>query len=216
MSLFKRLSATFVSRIDQVVGEIENHEAVIQASLTEMNKKVVGAKVRLTQVRKEGQRIQQQILQQQENAKLWRQRAVNNAKEDEGKALDCLSHARLCEHKTEKLQEARKQYNATADKLAEDIETSEQRLGETKQKLTLMRARHSTNQALSATNKANENAEDLLEESFERWEISIGETELSFNEMDSSDSLERDFLAKEKQEELRNELASLLTQEEQK
>ncbi len=29
MSLFKRLSTTLFSRIDQVVGEIENHDAVI-------------------------------------------------------------------------------------------------------------------------------------------------------------------------------------------
>jgi len=28
MSILKRLSATFVSQIDQVVGEIENHDAV--------------------------------------------------------------------------------------------------------------------------------------------------------------------------------------------
>ena len=36
MSIFKRLSATFGARLDQVVGEIENHDAVIVASLTEI------------------------------------------------------------------------------------------------------------------------------------------------------------------------------------
>lgn len=45
MSLFKRLSATLVSRIDQVVGEIENHDAVIQVALNDMRKKIAEARV---------------------------------------------------------------------------------------------------------------------------------------------------------------------------
>ena len=47
MSIFKRLSATLVTSIDRVVGEIENHDAVIQASINDIRKKVAEAKVRL-------------------------------------------------------------------------------------------------------------------------------------------------------------------------
>ena len=50
MSIFKRLSATVVSSLDRVVGEIENNDAVIQASLTELRKKIAAAKVRLSHV----------------------------------------------------------------------------------------------------------------------------------------------------------------------
>lgn len=216
MSIFKRLSATLVSRIDQVVGEIENHEAVIQASLADMRKKIAEAKVSLSRVRAEEQQAQKQLEQYRVNAELWRQRAVECATEDEHKALECLSRRRLCEQKAENLQKTLDQYSITADKLAEGIETSEQRLNETKQKLTLMRARQSTSHALSATAKASENTDSLLEDSFERWEININETELSFDTQDASDSLEQDFLTKEKQQDLRNELTALLEQEEKK
>ena len=53
MSIIKRLSATLVSNIDRVVGEIENNDAVIQASLTELRRKVATAKVRLAHVHRQ-------------------------------------------------------------------------------------------------------------------------------------------------------------------
>jgi len=52
MSIFKRLSATLISRVDQVVGNIDNHDGGVQAPLTDMRnnmrKKVAEAKVRLS------------------------------------------------------------------------------------------------------------------------------------------------------------------------
>ena len=86
MSLFKRLSATLVSRIDQVVGEIENHDAVIQAALHDVRRKVAEARVRLTQVQRESERLQERIDEQQQHAEHWRERARETAGSDEHRA----------------------------------------------------------------------------------------------------------------------------------
>lgn len=216
MSIFKRLSATFVSRVDQVVGEIENHDAVIQATLNDMRKKVAEAKVRLGQVHREKERLQQQGQELQENAQLWRQRAIECSDSDEDKALECVSRSRFCEQKEAKLKQALGQYEQTADKLGQDIETSEQRLAEMKQKLTLMRARQSTTSAINATSEMNNNVESQLDETFDRWEINISQGEMVVEQHDLTDSLERDFQIKEKEEDLRKELSILLEKEEQK
>jgi len=221
MSIFKRLSTTLVSRLDKVVGEIENHDAVIQVTLNEMRKKVAEAKVRLDQVRNEEQQLKQQILTQKENITLWQKRAVECAKTDEAKALECVSRSRQCQQKINSLERSLAQYTQTADKLARDIETSEQRLIKMKQKLTLMRARQSTSCALEATNEINSHSETLLDESFDRWEINISQTEMSTAEMSTDscekiDLLERDFIAQEQQEELQKELEILLAAEELK
>ncbi len=216
MSIFKRLSATLVSRLDQVVGEIENHDAVIQATLNDMRKKVAEAKLRLGQVRSEEQQLKQQIQAQKENTVLWRKRAIECAKTDEAKALECVSRSRQCHLKINNLEKALAQYVQTADKLACDIETSEQRLAGMKQKLTLMRARQSTSCALDATNEVNSSSETLLDESFNRWEISISQAEITTDSCDNSDVMERDFIAQEQQEELQKELAEILAEEEQK
>ncbi len=143
MSLFKRLSTTLFARIDQVVGEIENHDAVIQATLNEMRKKIAEAKVCLSQVHREKERLEQQGEELQENARRWQQRAIECAGADEEKALECVSRSRFCEQKNIRLRQAINQYVQTTEKLGQDVESSEQRLTEMKQKLTLMRARQS-------------------------------------------------------------------------
>ncbi len=216
MSLFKRLSTTLFSRIDQVVGEIENHDAVIQASLNDMRKKVAEAKVRLGQVHREKEQLEQQSQELLENVRRWQQRAVECADVNEEKALECVSRSRFCEQKNARLRQAINQYAQTADKLGQDIESSEQHLGEMKQKLTLMRARQSTTSAISATSEMNNNVENQLDETFGRWEINISQTEMLVDQFEPTDVLERDFLAKEKEGDLRKELTRLLAKEEQK
>jgi len=216
MSIIKRLSATLVSRIDQVVGEIENHDAVIQASLNDMRKKLAEAKVRLSHVRRNEAQLKQQIHEQQQNAQRWRQRAIECAKCDETKALECVRRSQHCQDQIEKLALALTEYNHTAEKLARDIETSEQRLTEVKQKLTLMRARQSTSSAINTTGKLENNATQLLDETFDRWEINICQEDMSIETLDTIDPIEQAFITQEQQAELRIELAKLLSGEEQK
>jgi len=216
MSIFKRLSTTLVSRIDQVVGEIENHDAVIQATLSDMRKKIAEAKVRLGQVHHEKEHLQQQGQELQENARRWQQRAIECSVMDEAKALECVSRSRFCEQKEARLRQAINQYRQTADKLGRDIESSEQCLAEMKQKLTLMRARQSTSSAVSATSEINNNMENRLDETFDRWEINISQAEMIVDQHEPTDLLERDFINREKEEDLRQELGILLAREDQK
>ena len=76
MSIFKRLSATVVSNLDRVVGEIENNDAVIQASLTELRRKIAAAKVRLSHVHRQEARLNRQIRKRREDEQRWGERAV--------------------------------------------------------------------------------------------------------------------------------------------
>jgi len=213
MSIIKRLSATVASHIEKVVGEIEDHDAVIHAALGDMRKKVAEAKVRLGQVRREKDRLEQLGREQKDHAERWRRRAVECAGNDEAKALECVSRARHCEQQAERLDQALCQYEQAADKLTGDIELSEQRLAVIKQKQTLMRARQSTSSALSATSETRNDAIELLDDSFDRWEIKISQDELSLDGFDPVDPIEREFVTQEQEDELRNELASLLAKE---
>jgi phage shock protein A len=216
MSIFKRLSATFVSSIDQVVGEIENHDAVVQASLQDMRKQIAEAKVRLSQVHREQASLQEQIREQQDGAQRWRERALACSKSDEGKALECLSRSRHCQQQAERLEQALAGFESTAEKLAVDIEASEQRLAQNKQKLTLMRARQSTSSALNATGEEGQDASQLMDDTFDRWEINISQAEMVSDGHPAIDPLEREFTTREQQGDLRRELAALRAEEEQK
>lgn len=213
MSLFKRLSTTFVARIDQVVGEIENHDAVIQAALTDMRKKIAEARVHLSQVQREAERLRREMEEQRQTADRWRQRAVASASTDEGKALECLSRAKQCDQQVARLQAALAQFEQSGERLGQDIEASEQRLRDLKQKHTLMRARQSSSAASSATQETEADVLRQLDDSFDRWEIKIGQIELAIDQPEPADRLERDFLSRERERELRDELAQLLGKE---
>lgn len=213
MSLLKRLSTTFVSRIDAVVGEIENHHAVIQATLTDMRKKVAEARVRLGQVHREEARLKQRMQTQEENACLWQKRALEAASHDESKALDCIQRSRQCQREQVRLEQVIQQYQQTAARLAGDIESSELRLAEMKQKATLLRARQSANSARSITSNVDNVKVDLMDDTFERWEINVSQAEMALETYDAIDPLEQEFVKQEESEDLRAELAELLAKE---
>ena len=213
MSIMKRLSATLFSRIDRAVGEIENHDAVIQATLNEMRKKVAEAKVRLNQLIREQKTLRAQIQEQDEQSQQWRRRAVEGAKSDESVALECVNRARQCDQRKARLASSLEALDGMTDKLAGDIETSEQRLSAMKQKLTVMRARESTSSALSSTSVENIDNKEMLDETFDRWEINISQSEMAIDTSDPIDAMEREFVTKEQQLELRPELKALLEKE---
>lgn len=214
MSLFKRLSATLVSRIDQVVGEIENHDAVIQAALTDMRRKIAEARVRLTQVQREAERQSREAEEQRQAAGRWRQRAVETAAHDESKALECLRRAKHCEQLATRAQGVLAQFEQTGERLAQDIEASEQQLRALKQKQTLMRARQSSGLALTAAHETESEALRLLDDSFDRWEISLGQIELAVDYAEPVDHLAREYASREQENALRDELARLIAKEE--
>ena len=216
MSMFKRITATLTSSIDQVVSEIENHDAVIQATVNDMQKKIVEAKIRLRNARNQTETIKQQVQEQNKQTDLWRKRAVECAERDEEKALQCMSRARDCLKSKEKLNQMLQQYITTVDKLDHDLRTSEQKLSEMKQKQILMRARQSTSQAVNAGSLDHLNVDDDLQASFDRWEMDISRAEMNIESMTNPDSIEEEFIHQEQRQALKESLNELLAEGERK
>jgi phage shock protein A len=213
MSVIKRLSATLVSNIDRVVGEIENNDAVIQATLSEMRRKVATAKVRLAQVHRQGADLDREIRQRRKDEQLWGARALEVASTDEAKALECVRRRLQCRRQAEKLEQGQQHYQLTAEKLARGVEEGEERLAEMGQKHTLMRARQSTAEALHAANQAGDESLQQVEDSFDRWEVKILQEEMIMDSDDMLDPLDREFSHSENEQVLRDELAALQTKE---
>ena len=88
-------------------------------------------------------------------------------------------------------------------------------ISEVKQKATLMRARQSTSSALQSTSESNVDNTQLLDDTFDRWEINISEAEMAIDSHDAVDLMEHEFIVSEQEDELRHELATLLAEEAQ-
>ena len=213
MSLIKRLSTTVVARIDQVADRLENHDAVVQAALADMQRKTAEARVRFGRVRRELENVEAAIDSNRSKAEQWRRRAVNCGREDEARALECLARAGELGRDTDKLEIRRREYTGAAAKMEQAIATLETRVTEIRQKQVLMRARQSTGRALSATTAAETCGTTAVDEVLERWEISVLEAEMMADMGSSADSFEKDFDQRENEQVLKAELNELLDRE---
>ena len=138
---------------------------------------------------------------------------IESAKTDEATALECVQRANNCKAQTDKHQQAYDHYSQTSETLATNNQTSEQRLQEMKQKLTLMRARESSNSALTATHNYDGEVIQFVEDSFDRWEINLSKDEILMDTIDSTDAIEHAFVTQEQESALRDELAKLLEED---
>jgi len=213
MSLIKRLSTTITAQLSQVVGEIENHDAIIQANLNDMSKKVSEAKVQLSEVQKEKKHLQSQIQSKNTESLLWQKRAIESVKTNEEKALECVKREQHCQKIMKQLEVRLNTISEVIEKLTNDVFDSEQILMELKQKQKVMRARQSSNKAFNSVTTANESIGNTLQDSFDRWEISIGETKPHITQHEMKDDLEKEFIKKEEIESLRKQLNDLIKRE---
>ena len=76
-----------------------------------------------------------------------------------------------------------------------------------------MRARQSTSSALRSTSEPDHDVTQLLDDTFDRWEINITQAEMAIDSHEPVDLIEREFVQSERDEELREELAALLAEE---
>ena len=216
MSILKRLSTTLISRIDRVVTEIENHDAVIQAALNEMNSKMAKAKIALNQACRERDRIKTELETQQSNVHRWQERAIICAKTDESKALECLRRSHKSRDRAAMLQKSLDEYTRSIEKMTGNIQSSAQRLNEMKQRLTLMRAKQATSKTDATAHSNCGDAESIVEDTFNRWEMHLNHDDMPLDcTTDDMDELEHAFITQEQQNDLRSELTALLTREKQ-
>ena len=216
MSILKRLSTTLISRIDRVVTEIENHDAVIQAALNEMNSKMAKAKIALNQACRERDRIKTELETQQSNVHRWQERAIICAKTDESKALECLRRSHKSRDRAAMLQKSLGEYTRSIEKMTGNIQSSAQRLNEMKQRLTLMRAKQATSKTDATAHSNCGDAESIVEDTFNRWEMHLNHDDIPLDcTTDDMDELEHAFITQEQQNDLRSELTALLTREKQ-
>lgn len=213
MKLFSRLSATVLAGVDKTVSHIENHDAVIEASLKETQRAAAKARVRLQRVNRDAEAMHRR----QESLKLkvehWTARAKDNSETDRALALQCLARRKQCLHEEQELQVALAKHAALQEKLTTSIASIEKRAVSMSQQRNQMRSRESTAEALRIINRVDGIENGGVDDIFERWDMSIIETEISAGtslDYDTVDALEEQFISAETELELENELDALI------
>ncbi len=132
---------------------------------------------------------------------------------DEQQALLCLQRRQTVAEQLKRLNAAQEEYRLATAKMTADISHCEEELHKMTHKHELMRARQSSRDAITITNKAAYSCVNQLGDSFDRWETKIAQAELNVESDSTVDIMEQEYIEKENEQQLRAELASLLNKE---
>ena len=215
MSLIRRISTSITSSVDRAVSKVENHDAIINAALRDTQQAAAKSRVRLERVRKDGNGLKRRYSDLQQAVVRWTERARNVAGENEAKALECLRRRKDCEAQLHNLRDSIEKHDELESRIVEQVKKIEARIGEVAQQRNMMRSRQSVAEAMRTINNIEGVSYGEIEDTFDRWEINLGETEILMGAVSMSDPLDSAFLAVEDTAELRAELKCLLETDEE-
>ena len=215
MSLIRRISASLTSSVDRAVSRVENHDAVINAALRDTQQAAARSRVRLERVRKDGHNLRTRKGNLETAVTRWTERAKAVATEDEAKALECLRRKKECEAQLCNLEVSIEKHDELEARIVDQVKKIESRIGEVSQQRNMMRSRQSVAEALRTINDIEGVSYGEIEDTFDRWEINLGETEIQVGVGSPTDSLETAFIAEEEKAELKAELDLLLCPDEE-
>jgi phage shock protein A len=215
MNFIRRISATLTSSVDRAVSKVENHDAIVNAALRDTQQAAARAHVRLERVRKDGHGLKTRFQSLQQARTRWTERARNAAVDDEAKALECLRRRKDCDAQLASLKDSIGKHEELEARIAEQVKKIQARIGEVTEQRNMMRSRQSVTEAMRAIQSIEGSSYDDIEDTFDRWEINLGETEILMGASCSADALESEFLAEEDTAALRAELSDLLDDNEE-
>ncbi len=209
MNLISRFSATIMAGVDKTVSQIENHDAVIEASLKESQRAAARARVRLQRVTRDGEALIQRQKQLNEKIQHWSERAQATHETDRATALQCIARRKQCIADESDIREALKRHQVLEEQMVDTITNIEKRVVAMSQQRNQMRSRESAADALRVINKIEGADTNGIDDTFERWDLSITETEINAGVSSSVtplDSLDVEFTKAEEQQALEDEL----------
>jgi len=205
MNFIKRFTTTVSASLDNAVGKMENHDAIIEATIKQTKQAAAKTKARINTLGQQLQSYENQLTEAQTQQKVWSQRALKLADVDENKALECLSRRNQCKASIDNLTVRITQQQNLIKDVAENLKKLQTKLDDMSQKHNLMRSRQAVAEVNRAVLNANTNA--TVNETFERWESLVLENEIF--ETSDFDPLDAEFSKQENAGELLMQLAEL-------
>jgi len=209
MNLLRRITATINATMNDVVGRVEDHDAIIDASLQQCRQAAARTRTRLTKVKRDGAQLQSKRDKLVEDIALWTERAIDNADADEEIALNCLKRKKWAETERGRLEGMILEHTEIESSLQARLEQIEARLREINLKRNSMRSRQSLAEAMQIMEKLDGDSGSTVDDTFERWETVLLERELFASDECTKDRFEMQFVEQEERESLLQELKTL-------
>jgi len=208
MAHFKRWTSGLVTRVDSIVVQIENQEALVESALLDLSQRAAKARAQVTRVHKDGETLRRRLDEAEHEATQWRDRA--RTEPDQTRALECLRRAKRATQRRAELAARSAEHEQSEQLLRRDVATVEQRLGVLREQLGTLRARQTRAEALALLRNVQGDGGYEVDNVLERWDARVLETEiLAGCAEDAYDPFREKFEHDEELAELLGELAAL-------
>lgn len=213
MNSLRRLTASIMSSFEGVVGQLENHEALVTTAIREAEQAAGRAKSQLSRVQKDGIAMRKRVEELHEQAALWEDRAKRIAQQDQAKALECVKRRQRYLAQATKIEEQAVGHSKLERQLQSDLEMVQEKLNTLRQQRNIMRSRESRAEVLRVVQNFDSSTIGEIDDIFDRWEarVSACEGHIDPAEQREADELNAEFSSKEEGEELQAVLQALLT-----
>lgn len=211
MKSLRRFTASIVSSFESVVGQLENHEALVASAIRDAEEAAGRAKAQLNRVQKDGVAMRRRLQEARDQAEVWEARAKKCSAIDEAKALECLRRRQKLLKQAAQLDEQTVQHHKLERQLSQDLGTVQEKLVALRQQRNLLRTRQSRAEALRLVQSCDSAAMGEIDEIFDRWEARVSASEEigSGSATTHDDSFDEDFTTAEEEQELKTLLATL-------
>ena len=218
MQLFKRISSTVLASVDKVIGEVENHDAVVDSMLKEMKGARAQCQVRLNRVANDGEKMQNDFAKLVDQEKQWTNRAEKLSQEEgqvsEQKALACLERRRKTREQISKLEQRLAEHTQLKTQLQTQLKSIDDRFVEINNKKHVLQSQQSVAEVNRVVAAVTGSGVSDIDATLDRWEISIAKmdanTDLGVGISEANvDDLAAEFEKSESQQQLMEELSAL-------
>lgn len=211
MNSLRRLTASIVASFEGVVGQLENHEALVTTAIREAEQAAGRARAQLARVQKDGIAMRRRAEELQEQAALWEDRAKRIASQDESKALECIRRRQRYLGQVHAIEEQAIAHAKLERQLGADLSIVQEKLSTLRQQRNIMRTRESRAEALRVVHTVDSSTIGEIDDIFDRWEARICACEQHVDAISSNeaDELSVEFASKEEEKELKVLLETL-------
>jgi len=213
MKTLKRFTQSITASVDWMISQVENHEGLVNAAITEVQEAGARAQVQLKRVKNDGQLMRKRLIELREQKIIWEERACKIAGADEKRALECMKRRKKIESDLSELEIQEREHTKIEKQLVHDLVTIQDKLSRLKQQRNVMRTRQSRAEALKMLQSEDRSILTEIDEIFERWDHKVTEYEGLSSQIQSTDDFAEEFTSVEQEEDLKASLSELLQKE---
>ena len=193
MKTLKKLIISIKSQIDCAADQFENHEALANAAIKDLQG--IGAKtsIHLRHLQEMSSRLQQKLDGLQEDSTRWSSRAVEIREHDEQRALECVKRLRQIQSQITQVEKQLHESSRVEMQVKTDLENIQGRLQMLKKKKELLAARQNRADVISALDQQAAFSTDDIQDVFERWENNVVGAEFQYPDLPEEDTFAAEF-----------------------